>query len=137
MIDCEAKGYFEILVNDYDSPEIFISPFYRQMMRERGEETGKYIKEKIRQAEWLKSCIEQRNRTLLQLTEEILRSQTEFFQREKNYLKPMNAKEAAEKLQVHPSTISRAVQGKYLQCTWGMFPLSFFFSSGTDKGASI
>lgn len=105
------------------------------MMREQGEETGKYIKEKIRQAEWLKSCIEQRNRTLLQLTEEILRSQTEFFQKGKNYLKPMMQKEAAEKLQVHPSTISRAVQGKYLQCTWGMFPLSFFFSSGTDKSA--
>lgn len=135
VIVVKLKDYFEILVNDYDSPEIFISPFYRQMMRAQGEETGKYIKEKIRQAEWLKSCIEQRNRTLLQLTEEILRSQTEFFQREKNYLKPMTQKEAAEKLQVHPSTISRAVQGKYLQCTWGMFPLSFFFSSGTDKGA--
>lgn len=135
VIVVKLKDYFEILVNDYDSPEICISPFYRQMMREQGEETGKYIKEKIRQAEWLKSCIEQRNRTLLQLTEEILRSQTEFFQKGKNYLKPMMQKEAAEKLQVHPSTISRAVQGKYLQCTWGMFPLSFFFSSGTDKSA--
>ena len=135
VIVVKLKDYFEILVNDYDSPEICISPFYRQMMREQGEETGKYIKEKIRQAEWLKSCIEQRNCTLLQLTEEILRSQTEFFQKGKNYLKPMMQKEAAEKLQVHPSTISRAVQGKYLQCTWGMFPLSFFFSSGTDKSA--
>lgn len=45
----------------------------------------------------------------------------------------MTQKETAKRLQVHPSTISRAVQGKYLQCTWGMFPLSFFFSSGTDK----
>lgn len=133
VIVVKLKDYFEILVNDYDSPEIFISPFYRQMMREQGEETGKYIKEKIRQAEWLKSCIEQRNHTLLKLTEEILRSQTEFFQKGRSYLQPMTQKEAAEKLQVHPSTVSRAVQGKYLQCAWGMFPLSFFFSSGTEK----
>lgn len=133
IIVVKLKDYFEILVNDYDSPEICISPFYRQMMREQGEETGKYIKEKIRQAEWLKSCIEQRNHTLLKLTEEILRSQTEFFQKGRSYLQPMTQKEAAEKLQVHPSTVSRAVQGKYLQCAWGMFPLSFFFSSGTEK----
>lgn len=133
VIVVKLKDYFEILVNDYDSPEICISPFYRQMMQEQGEETGKYIKEKISQAEWLKSCIEQRNRTLLQLTEEILRSQTEFFKKGRNYLRPMTQKETAEKLQVHASTVSRAVQGKYLQCTWGMYPLSFFFSPGTDK----
>lgn len=133
VIVVKLKDYFEILVNDYDSPEICISSFYRQMMQNQGEEAEKYIKGKIRQAEWLKSCIEQRNHTLLHLTEEILRSQTEFFQKGKNYLKPMTQKETAKRLQVHPSTISRAVQGKYLQCTWGMFPLSFFFSSGTDK----
>lgn len=134
VIVVKLKDHFEILVNDYDSPEIYISPFYGQMMREQGEETGKYIKEKIRQAEWLKNCIEQRNHTLLQLTEEILRSQTEFFKKGRSYLRPMTQKEIAEKLRVHPSTVSRAVQGKYLQCTWGMYPLSFFFSSGTDKG---
>ncbi|WP_256381166.1 hypothetical protein [Blautia sp. Marseille-P3201T] len=55
------------------------------------------------------------------------------FQKGRSYLQPMTQKEAAEKLQVHPSTVSRAVQGKYLQCAWGMFPLSFFFSSGTEK----
>lgn len=134
VVIVKLKDYFEILVNDYDSPEIHISPLYRQIMEQESEkETGKYIKEKIRQAEWLKNCVEQRNHTLLRLTEEILRRQMEFFQGGRKYLVPMTQKEAAEEMGVHPSTVSRAVNGKYLQCTWGMYPLSFFFSSGIEK----
>ena len=36
--------------------------------------------------------------------------------------------DAADQLSLHPSTVSRAVQGKYLQCRHGLFPLRYFFS---------
>lgn len=134
IIVVKLKDYFEILVNDLDSPEIRISSFYRQMMEETDRETGEYIREKVRQAQWLKNCVAQRNQTLLQLARQLLKDQIEFFKKGRKYLRPVTQKEAAEKMGVHPSTVSRAVSGKYLQCAWGIFPLSFFFTSGTKQG---
>ena len=48
-------------------------------------------------------------------------------------LRPFMMKEAAERLSVHESTISRAVKGKYLQCSWGIYPFSYFFSRGLKQ----
>ena len=130
----KLKDYFEILVNDSDSPEIRISSFYQQMLEQESDrKTEEYIREKVRQAQWLKNCVAQRNQTLLQLAQQILQSQMEFFKKGRKYLRPVTQKEAAAEMGVHPSTVSRAVNGKYLQCTWGIFPLSFFFTSGMKQ----
>lgn len=134
VIVVKLKDYFEILVNDYDMPKILVSTCYRKMLQqENNREAQEYVRDKIRQAEWLQNCVEQRNGTLLRLVESILHHQTEFFQKGKGFLVPMTQKETAEEMGVHPSTISRAVKGKYLQCTWGVYPLAFFFSMGMDK----
>lgn len=134
IIVVKLKDYFEILVNDSDSPEIRISPFYQEILNQNPDrETGEYIREKVRQAQWLKNCVTQRNHTLLQLAEQILHSQMEFFKKGRKYLRPVTQKAAAAEMGVHPSTVSRGVNGKYLQCTWGIFPLSFFFTSGTEQ----
>lgn len=134
IIVVKLKDYFEILVNDSDSPEIRISSFYQQMLEQESDrKTEEYIREKVRQAQWLKNCVAQRNRTLLQLAQQILQSQMEFFKKGRKYLRPVTQKEAAAEMGVHPSTVSRAVNGKYLQCTWGIFPLSFFFNSGMKQ----
>ena len=53
--------------------------------------------------------------------------QADFFLKGTNYLKPLNMKDVAEKLDVHVSTISRIVSHKYCQCKWGIFPLKVFF----------
>ena len=43
----------------------------------------------------------------------------------------------AEDLALHPSTVSRATQGKYLQCRQGTYPLCYFFSRAIgDQGPS-
>lgn len=134
IIVVKLKDYFEILVNDSDSPEIRISSFYQQMLEQESDrKTEEYIREKVRQAQWLKNCVAQRNQTLLQLAQQILQSQMEFFKKGRKYLRPVTQKEAAAEMGVHPSTVSRAVNGKYLQCTWGIFPLSFFFNSGMKQ----
>lgn len=48
----------------------------------------------------------------------------------KQSLRPFRLKDAAQKLSVHESTVSRAIRDKHLQCCWGTYPLSFFFSRG-------
>ena len=51
------------------------------------------------------------------------------------YLKPLNLKDIADEIEVHESTVSRAVNGKYIQCPNGLFEIKYFFQSGV-KGSS-
>ena len=73
--------------------------------------------------------IAKREETLAKVTEAIIRRQREFFQYGKTHLKPMNLSDIAEDIDMHESTVSRAVNEKYLECRWGVFELKYFFSN--------
>jgi RNA polymerase sigma-54 factor len=75
--------------------------------------------------------IESRKRTMRRVMDYILKEQQEFFQRGKEFLKPASMQDAGSALGIHPSTISRAIQNKYVETPFGIFPLRFFFVSGT------
>lgn len=131
LLIVKLKDYFEILVNDSQCPKIVISTYYEKLFETtESRETADYIKEKLDKARWLESCVEQRRNMLGRLGEWILKQQMEFFKSGRKSLKSLTQKQAAQELGVHPSTISRAVKDKYLQCAWGTYPLSFFFSVG-------
>ena len=84
--------------------------------------------------------IEQRRSTLLSCAQCILELQTPFFRKGPAYLAPMSLADVARRLEVHESTVSRAIRDKYLQCSMGVYPLSYFFSRGLggdrEEGAS-
>ena len=131
IIVVKLEDYFEILVNDAQNARFHISDFYREMgSKVEDKEAAEYIREKIKQAEWLRQCLEQRKTTLLNLAEKIVERQQNFFRNGKGFLEPLTQREIAEEMGVHPSTVSRGIKGKYLQCPWGTYPLSFFFSVG-------
>ena len=78
---------------------------------------------------------------------EIVKAQGEFFAKGPGHLLPLQQKVLAQKLGVHESTVSRAVNGKYIRCQWGLFELKYFFAAaipgagssvgaGTSVGAS-
>jgi len=117
---------FQVIVNDSNQPRIVISNCYRDMAKEKGEAAA-YIKDNLKRAAWLISCIEQRKNTILKCASSILQRQMCFFISGPGNMAPMTLSDVAGDLDMHPSTISRAVQGKYLQCQWGVFPLSNFF----------
>ena len=131
-------------LSDETLPQIAINPYYLSLMKQKDTETEAkdYIEGKIRQAEWVCQCIGQRNQTLSRLAEEILCVQGEFFAKGSGKLAPWTQKQAAKSLGVSEPTLSRTVREKYLQCRWGIFPLSYFFSRHmaaggfgmTDKG---
>lgn len=122
---------YEVLVNDYYYPNISVGAYYRKLLQE-GESGGaaSYIYGKIQQAEWIKQCISQRNDTLVKVVRGIVQYQDAFFALGKGNLKPLKQAELAELLDIHESTVSRAIKDKYLQCGWGIFPMSYFFSKG-------
>jgi RNA polymerase sigma-54 factor len=76
--------------------------------------------------------IEQRKQTILKVCQSIIRRQLDFLEHGIDELKPMMIKEVAEEIGVHPSTVSRAVAGKYAHTPQGVFELRYFFSEAVQ-----
>ena len=116
-------------INESMYPGIEVNSYYRQMNQAPdSQELKEYLGNKIRQAEWVKQCITQRSKTMMDVSRVILQRQEAFFTHGPNYLKPLRMADIAEALGIHESTVSRAVSKKYLQCSWGIYPMNFFFS---------
>ena len=138
------KDHFDILLNESMYPTIELNSYYRQMNQNpESSELKEYLGNKIRQAEWVKQCVTQRGKTLMQVSRAILEHQEEFFTFGPAHLSPLRLADIAQELDIHESTVSRAVSKKYLQCSWGVYPMNYFFSrsvavqesSGNENGA--
>ena len=125
----ELDGKLQVILNDFYLPRVSISTYYARLLKESDEpETRAYLREKMQQARWLLNSLERRGNTLRQCAEAILEAQYPFFTGQSTELSPMTMAALAERLGLHPSTISRATREKYLQCRQGTYPLRYFFS---------
>ena len=133
----EIDGQWQILLNDYYLPRFQISSYYTRLLEESEDrETRTYLKEKMRQAQWVLEGLERRGTTLRRCAQAVLEAQKPFFTGTTWELAPMSMAALAEKLELHPSTVTRAIQGKYLQCRRGTYPLKYFFSPAIGQGPS-
>ena len=136
-----------ITLNDKSMPSVTISKQYLEMFdsnkrtkkNQRDKETYKFLREKFESAKWFIACIQQRRETLLKIMRAILERQYEFFEKGPKFLTPMIYKDIAEEIQMDISTISRVVNGKYVQSPMGIHELKYFFSEGlsTDSGEEV
>lgn len=123
-----------VLSNKTGTPKIqFQQAYFERMEATDDKEVQAYIKEKKNEFEWLEKTIVQRGDTILRVGTEIVQRQQEFFFKDDRPLKPMTLKEIAETLGIHESTVSRAVNGKYLETEFGIFELRSFFSYGLSN----
>lgn len=95
-------------------------------------QASSYIQERLHSALRIIRSIEQRRNTIYRVVQSIIETQRDFFDHGMMHLKPMTLKDIAEKVGVHESTVSRAVNGKYVQCPRGVFELKYFFQSGVS-----
>src|SRR5687768_9258610 len=123
---------FFVVANDDGLPKLKISSFYRSAL---GDSTGakEYIQDKLRSAQWLIRSIQQRQRTIIKVTESIIKFQREFFEKGVAYLKPLILRDVAEDIGMHESTISRVTTDKYIHTPQGLFELKYFFNSGISR----
>lgn len=130
----KREGELVVSTNSSASPQLFVSQSYLKLLREgSSQETKEYISTKLKQAEWAIQCISKRQETLLETAKCIVAHQQEFFLHPDGQLKPLRMADIAECIQVHESTVSRAVRDKYLQCNRGVFPLNAFFSKAISS----
>ena len=93
------------------------------------EKGNNFASEKIGEARWLKKAVEQRNKTILRVTSEIVKKQVSFFKHGLSHMKPMILKDISDAIGMHESTVSRVTNSKLILTEWGAMPLKHFFSA--------
>lgn len=135
-----GEGDFVISLNNRNVPPLKISPRYKKMWDdlkkkknadEQTKKTKSFIKDKVESARWFIDSIRQRQNTLMNTMQTIVALQEDFFKTGEG-LKPMILKDIAERVNLDISTISRVVNGKYVQTNFGVFELKYFFSEGIE-----
>ena len=128
------KGRWIADVDERSLPEIKISPRYLKMMEDPSvsKETKEYLVERLAAAHQLNDAIEHREETIRAIAQEIFDRQAGFFESGLKGLKPLTMTEVAEKVGVHPATVSRTVNDKYVSTPKGVVELRRFFTQGLE-----
>ena len=130
LIISEARHGFIAKINNELYPNLSFDSYYNERMEHAStNDESKYLSEKYEHLNWLKKSLEKRKTTLVRVMQAIIEKQTHFFQKGPSYLKPLTIKEIADSVELHESTVSRAVNGKYVQTPHGLFELRSFFTS--------
>lgn len=125
-----------VKVNEASAPRLRINNYYKGLLKssEKNEETRIYLEKKLDGAAFLIKSIEQRRDTIKRVIEAVAECQRNFFFEGVEDLRPLTLKTIAEMIEVHESTVSRAIRGKYIQTPKGTFALKFFFKRGYTQG---
>ncbi len=132
---------YVVTLNDERIPHLRISKLYRELLsrKDTPPETREYIKNKLMAGNWIIKNIHQRQQTISKISNEIVKEQREFLAEGPSLLKPLTMQQIASAVNLHESTISRAIAGKYIQTPRGVLQFKYFFSSGiqTESGEMI
>jgi RNA polymerase sigma-54 factor len=99
----------------------------------RQDEAKKFMTERYGRAKWLVNALEQRARTTLAVGRAVVAAQGQFFDAGVEFLVPLTLKTVADGIGVHESTVSRVVNGKFMQTPWGVLGFKYFFASGVGS----
>jgi RNA polymerase sigma-54 factor len=133
FVEMGEDGKYRVRLEDGRTPSLRISSFYKQLLMngQATQQDKEYIKRKINSAQWLIESIEQRRNTLTRVAQAIVDYQTEFLNKGPEFIEPLKMQQIADQVGVHVTTVSRAVDDKWIQTPRGIFPLKRFFGGGT------
>jgi len=124
-------GSWLVELNTETLPKVLIDRSYYTTVTKSAHSAGDkdYLQDCLQTANWLVKSLDQRARTILRVSEEIVRQQDGFFMHGVQHLRPLNLKTVADAISMHESTISRVTSNKYMATPRGILELKFFFSS--------
>lgn len=127
----QGKGW-AIEINSATLPRVLINrSYYTELAGGVQDKASKaWLSDCLTSANWLVKALDQRQKTIIKVATEIVRSQEDFFRHGVAHLKPLTLRAVAEAVGMHESTISRVTSNKYLSCPRGLYELKYFFSSG-------
>ncbi|MFN4174746.1 MAG: RNA polymerase factor sigma-54, partial [Parachlamydiaceae bacterium] len=137
----DIDGRLEVIVNNDGIPPLRLNRKYLKLLEknEHGEETKKFVLEKLNQAKWFMKTLHQRGSTIERLTKLLVQKNRDYFLGPDGKIVPLTMKEAAQELEVHESTIARTVMNKYVDTPRGLLALRSFFNSTfeTNNGETL
>jgi len=127
-----------VTLQAFNLPRLSINSDYRKWAARSSAAALSYVDGCFRSAEWLVRCVEMRKTTLLKVAYAMMEEQRGFLDEGIKGIRPMTLSTISEKLDMHASTVSRAIRGKYALTPHGVFPLKYFFAPGiaTSSGGS-
>lgn len=130
-------GEYDVKPNREYMPSFRIAQKYLDMLTDPAtpEETRKYLKEKILDSKQLEKSLELRENTIMRIAKLLVSAQHDFLENGPTALHPLTQKEIADKINVHETTVSRAIANKYLQTPQGLIPFCDFFTGGYESEA--
>jgi RNA polymerase sigma-54 factor len=130
-------GAVHVSLDDASLPDLQVNAEYQALAADRAtaREVRDYLRPKLRSARDLIEAVQQRQATLLRVTEAVMREQRPFLQKGRTAIRPLRMSDIAEQLGIHTSTVSRAIAGKHVQTDRGVFRLRDFFDGGRIDSA--
>jgi RNA polymerase sigma-54 factor len=124
-------GTWQVELNSDTLPKVLINQRYHAQVSKttRNDKEKAYIADCLQTATWLVRALDQRAKTILKVSSEIVRQQDGFFARGVQHLRPLNLKTVADAISMHESTVSRVTANKYMATNRGIFELKYFFTS--------
>ena len=135
QVEKGEDGKYHVMVDEARTPQLRISQYYRERLANgtATDEEREFIRRKLNAAQWLIESIEQRRNTLVKVAQAIVDYQQRFLDEGPEHIEPLKMQQIAEQVGVHVTTISRAVDDKWIQTPRGILPLRRFFVGGTQS----
>ncbi|WP_179944823.1 RNA polymerase factor sigma-54 [Clostridium scatologenes] len=128
---------YYIIMNEDVTPKLSINAMYKEIIQNENDKNAvDYVKEKLNSAIFLIKSIQHRKSTIYRVLEKILELQRDYFEYGNKYLKPMTLKEISESLEMHESTVSRAIRDKYIYTNNGTIKIKDLFTTGLSKSST-
>lgn len=137
----DPAGGWRVELNADTLPRLLMDKRYHALIAAgaRSDTEKTFVADCAAQASWLVKSLDQRAKTILKVSSEIVRQQDAFLAFGVEFLRPLTLKTVAEAIEMHESTVSRVTSNKYVSTPRGVFELKFFFTAAiqsSDGGAA-
>ena len=135
FVNRSKDGSWFVELNTETLPKVIVNNrYYAEINQESLNSKDKaYLSEYYQSANWLIKSMHQRAQTIIRVTSEIIRQQSDFLEKGVQFLKPLVLQEIADALNIHESTVSRVTRNKVLATPRGIFSLKYFFTMAIGK----
>ncbi len=125
------KGNWVVELNSETLPRVLFNNSYLMEIKEhaKGKEEKDYLADCAASASWLVKALDQRAKTILKVSSELIKHQQAFFEKGVKHLRPLNLKTIAEAIEMHESTVSRVTSNKFIATNRGIFEMKYFFTT--------
>jgi RNA polymerase sigma-54 factor len=138
IVEKKATGQWQILLNPETLPKVLVNETYSTEILSDAcnKETKSYVQNRLSEANWLMKALNQRATTMLKVSKVTMSRQISFLKHGIKSLRPLTLKDVSEKIEMHESTVSRAIAHKYVRTPRGIFPMKYFFTTSITSFTS-